>query len=95
MNEALVAIYMQAGQHLDLLLIFHSSGDRRDARVVRRTANRGQEGSIRPRLHNLTGITVIHLDIGWCQLFQIAERLEVAAIVIDPPLETILAQHTD
>ena len=38
---------------------------------------------------------MIHLDVSGGQLFQITQGLEVAAIVIDPPLEAQLSQCLD
>ena len=76
MNEALITVYVQVGQHLDLLLIFHSGGDGRDTRIVGCPADRSQEGGIGARLHDLAGIAMIHLDVGRSQLLEIPQGLK-------------------
>ena len=93
MYKTLITIDMQARQQFNLLLIFHPGSYGQDTGIVRRTAYCSQEGSIRSRLHDLTGITMVNLDIAWSHLLQIAKGLEVKTIVIHAPLIGVLTQH--
>lgn len=73
MHKTLITIDMQLGKQLNLMLIFNPGCNGCDSCIVSGAAHCCQEGGIRPRLHHLTGIAMVDLDIGWGQLFQISQ----------------------